>query len=120
MKKYTDLEYLRLSKGERFKYRFLSFFAAIPVACWRFILNIGKWFKKAGLAVAGEAKDIWTTFVDGDWKTKLSYLVMGFGCIARGQILRGLLFLLFEAVFIGYMVLMGAEYLSLLPSLGTT
>ena len=119
MKKYTDLEYLRLSKWERFKYRFLSFFAAIPVAIWRFILSIGGVFKKVGLAVANEAKDIWTTFVQGDWKTKISYLVMGFGCIARGQILRGLLFLLFEAVFIGYMVLMGAEYLSLLPSLGT-
>ena len=119
MKKYTDLEYLRLSKWERFKYRFLGFFAAIPVAIWHFILGIGGLFKKASLAVANEAKDIWTTFVNGDWKTKLSYLVMGFGCLARGQILRGILFLLFEVVFIGYMVLMGGSYLSLLPSLGT-
>ena len=95
MKKYTDLEYLRLSKWERFQYKFLSFFAAIPVAIWNLIKGIGGFFKKAGLAVAGEAKDIWTTFVEGDWKTKLSYLVMGFGSIARGQVLRGILFLLF-------------------------
>ena len=32
MKKYSDLEYLKLSKWERFKYRFVSFFASIPVA----------------------------------------------------------------------------------------
>ena len=31
MKKYSDLEYLQLSKWERFQYKFLSFFAAIPV-----------------------------------------------------------------------------------------
>ncbi|MBQ8150577.1 MAG: sugar ABC transporter permease [Clostridia bacterium] len=43
---------------------------------------------------------------------------MGFGNIARGQILRGLLFLVFEVVFIGYMILTGAHWLSMLPSLG--
>ena len=119
MKKYTDLEYLQLSKWERFRYKFLSFFAAIPVAVWNLFKGIGGFFRKAGLGIAHEAKDIWTTFVEGDWKTKLSFLVMGFGSIARGQVLRGLLFLLFEVVFIGYMVLMGAGYLGLLPTLGT-
>ena len=118
MKKYSDLEYLKLSKWERFKYRFVSFFASIPVAIWHAILGIGGWFKKAGLAIANEVKDIVMTFVNGDWKTKLSYLVMGFGNIARGQVLRGLLFLLFEVVFIGYMVLYGVYWMSMLPSLG--
>ncbi len=119
MKKYTDLEYLRLSKWQRFQYRFLSFFASIPVAIWRAICGIGGWFKKAGLAVANEVKDIVQTFVQGDWKTKLSYPIMGFGNIARGQVLRGCLFLLFEVVFILYMALMGGQYLSLLGTLGT-
>ena len=118
MKKYTDLEYLRLSKWERFQYKFLSFFAAIPMAIWHAICKIGNWFKKAGLAIGNEAKDIVQTFIQGDWKTKLSYLIMGFGSIARGQVLRGLLFLLFEVVFIGYMVLAGIYWLSMLPSLG--
>ena len=118
MKKYSDLEYLRLSKWNKFTYRFLSFFASIPVAIWNGIKNIGLWFKKAGLAIAGEAKDIVQTFIEGDWKTKLSYLVMGFGNIARGQVLRGLLFLLFEVVFIGYMILAGIYWMSMLPSLG--
>ena len=118
MKKYSDLEYLRLSKWNKFTYRFLSFFASIPVAIWNGIKNIGLWFKKAGLTIAGEAKDIVQTFIEGDWKTKLSYLVMGFGNIARGQVLRGLLFLLFEVVFIGYMILTGIYWMSMLPSLG--
>ena len=118
MKKYSDLEYLKLSKWERFKYKFLSFFAAIPVAIWHAILGIGGWFKKAGLAIAGEVKDVIQTFVQGDWKTKLSYVIMGFGSIARGQVLRGLLFLIFEIVFIGYMIIAGVYWMSMLPSLG--
>ena len=44
---------------------------------------------------------------------------MGFGSIARGQILRGLLFLLFEVVFIVYMITAGFHWLGKLPSLGT-
>ena len=119
MKLNDELEYLKLSKWKKFVYRLQSFFASIPTAIWNLFKGIGGFFKKAGLGIANEAKDIWTTFVDGDWKTKLSYLVMGFGNIARGQVLRGLLFLLFEVVFIGYMVLMGAEYLGLLSTLGT-
>ena len=43
---------------------------------------------------------------------------MGLGSIARGQVLRGLMFLLFEAVFLFYMITTGGYWLSLLPSLG--
>jgi arabinogalactan oligomer/maltooligosaccharide transport system permease protein len=113
-----ELEYLKLSKWQKFVYRLRRFFTSIPKALGNFLLKIGLFFKKFGLAVANEFKDIWTTFVQGDWKTKVSYLVMGFGCIARGQILRGIVFLLMEVVFIGYMILMGGHYLALLPSLG--
>ncbi len=66
MKQYSDLEYLQLSKGQKFGYRVASFFAGIPKAIGRFFLGIGKGLKNAGLAVAREAKDIVQTFVQGD------------------------------------------------------
>ena len=49
-----------------------------------------------------------------------SFLVMGLGNIAAGQIIKGLLFLAIEAGFITYMVLPmgGAYWLSMLPGLG--
>ncbi len=118
MKTYSDLEFLKLSKGQKLLYRLGSFFAAIPRGLKNLVLGIGRWIGRAGQTVGREIKDIISTFVNGDWKTKLSFLVMGFGCLARGQILRGLLFLLFEIVFIGYMVLSGGYWLSMLPSLG--
>ncbi len=118
MKTYSDLEFLKLSKGKKTLYKIGRFFASIP----RGILNVflGLWglIKKCGVGIGREIKDIASTFAHGDWKTKTSFLIMGFGNLARGQILRGLLFLLFEAVFIGYMVLTGGYWLSMLPSLG--
>ncbi len=118
MKKYSDLEYLRLSKGQKFAYRLASFFCGIPQALLGFLLGIGRFFKKIVQSVGGEIADLVLTFKNGDWKTRISYLVMGFGSMARGQILRGLLFLLFEAVFIFYMIFAGGHWLSMLPSLG--
>ncbi len=118
MKQYTDLEFLRLSKGQKFLYKLGRFFASIPGGIARFFLNIFQALKKGACAIGREFSEIGATFVQGDWKTKLSFLVMGFGNMARGQILRGILFLLFEVVFIGYMVLTGGYWLSMLPSLG--
>ncbi len=118
MKQYSDLEFLRLSKWQRFCYKFLAFFAAIPHAIANFFIKIGKGIKTAFVKVVDEFRDIGLTFAHGDWKTKVSYLVMGFGNMARGQVLRGILFLLFELVFIFYMVTTGGYWLSMLPSLG--
>ena len=118
MKTYSDLEYLQLSKGKKFLYKLASFFISIPRGIKNGFLNIGRFFAKIGAGIAGEAKDIALTFKNGDFKTKLSFFIMGFGCLARGQILRGLMFLLFEAVFIFYMVTSGAHWLAMLPSLG--
>ena len=120
MKRYTDMEYLRLSKGRKFLYKIAAFFCAIPRGLKNFFLGIVRAVVNFFQSIGREFADIFTTFVKGDWKTKLSYFVMGFGNIARGQILRGLLFLLFEAVFIVYMIVAGAKWLSMLPSLGKT
>ena len=118
MKRYNDLEYLRLSRWEKFLYRLASFFLSIPTALKNAVLGLGRFFKNVFAAVGREFADVFTTFKNGDWKTKVSYLVMGFGSIARGQVLRGLMFLLFEVVFIFYLITAGFHWLGLLPTLG--
>ena len=119
MKKYSDLEYLRLPKMKRFLYTLMCVICGIPSGIWNGIKAIGKFFANFGKSVVNEFKDISLTWKNGDWKTRLSFFVMGFGSIARGQVLRGILFLLMELVFIGYMILAGGHWLSMLPSLGT-
>lgn len=65
-----------------------------------------------------DMKDIGTTFAYGDWKTRVSYVIMGFGSIARKQFLKGFLFLTFEIAYIGYMIIGGAGYLAKFDNLG--
>ncbi len=119
MKQYTDLEYLKLSKPERFANKFSRFFFGIPRALLKALKAIGRFFVKIGKAIANVFLKIGRTFARGDWKTRVSYFVMGFGNLARGQILRGLLFLLFEIVFIGYIAIWGWKWLAQIGSLGT-
>ncbi len=118
MKKLTDLEYLKLSRGQRILHKISSFFASIPAGIGHLFLSIGKGIGKIGTGIGNEFADLWNTFKNGDAPTRVSYLVMGFGNLCRGQILRGLLFLLFEIVFVVYMAVSGGYWLSMLPSLG--
>ena len=50
----------------------------------------------------------------------LSCLIMGFGNFAAGQIIKGLIFMAIEVVFIGFMLIKsgGLHWLGLMPSLG--
>ncbi len=118
MKNYSDLEYLKLSRMQKFLRRLAGFFISIPLGIWHFIVKCGKGIGRGFAAIGREAKDIGVTFAEGDWKTKISFVIMGFGSIMRGQILRGLMFLVFEAVFIIYMITTGGYWMSMLPSLG--
>ena len=118
MANYSDLEYLRLSKWNKFTYKLGHGLAAIPRGIGHFFLKIGKGIGKLFAGIGRGLADIGGTFKNGDGITKGSFVVMGLANMARGQFLRGILFLLFEIVFIFYMVTTGAYWLSMLPSLG--
>ncbi len=121
MEKYRELsalEYLQLKKHQKLWYNFISFIISIPYRLLNLIFTIGRTFKRLGLYIGGECVDVFNTFKNGDWKTRVSFIVMGFGSIARGQILRGLLFLIFEVVFIAYMICWGGSWLAKLSLTG--
>ena len=104
MKKLNDLEYLKLSKCEAFFYKLKLFFCAIPLWFVKLGKTIWGFIKKCGLGIRDEFVDIFNTFRKGNWAVKLSFLIFGFGNFYYGQIMRGVLVLLFQVVFIGYMV----------------
>lgn len=118
MKQYTDLELLKLNKLQMFGYKLKKFFFAIPSWFKNTGIKLAKFVKNLAISIYLFFKNIVMTFVKGDWKTRVSYLVMGFGSIARGQILRGVLFALMEVVFIWYMIATGGYYVGKLNSLG--
>ncbi len=67
----------------------------------------------------GWLSDVGYVITKGDWKSKLSLLIMGFGQLMRGQIVKGLAFLATEVLFILYMMRWGMFYLSKFSTLGT-
>lgn len=119
MEKLDTLTYLRLSRYQKFLYKLKCFFCGIPGWFLNIFKKIWHLIKAFGLFIANTFSDIGRTFVRGSWKTKVSYVIMGFGSICYGQWLRGIVFLIFEAVFIFYMALYGVHWLSKFGTLGT-
>ena len=56
-------------------------------------------------------KNLYYAVKDGSYKTRLSLLVMGFGQIAEGQILKGILYLLVQGLFLLFMIFFGGRYI---------
>ncbi len=115
----TELEFLKLSKPAKTGYKLLSFFKALPMRVFNalkglvmFVVNMIKKF-------FSEVKDVCLTFKNGDWKTRVSFVIMGFGSAMRGQWFRGVLFFLFQTVFNMYMLFFGGAYLAKMGTLGT-
>ena len=118
MKILNDLEYLRLSKFKKFLYSILIFFISIPEFIFNMIKKVGLLIKKGILVVVNIIKTIILTFIKGNWKTKVSYVILGFGNFTKGQKLKGILFFVFQLVFVIYMLLYGIHWLSQMDNLG--
>lgn len=114
----VDLEYLKKTPIERFWYNVKRKIKRIPAWLAATIKAVPKKLYKLWLAFAGIFVNIGTAAKEGDWKTRSSLLVMGFGLIARKQYLRGILYLVFELLFLGYMTFFGWKYLVKIGSLG--
>lgn len=118
MKRMPELKYLGLHPVLRKLYDIAMWFAGIPGALLRLLkkIPVGIWH---GLCAVGRFfRELGHMFADGDLKTKLSFVIMGFGQFFRRQAGRAILFLLLEAVFIWFMVGFGGGYLAGLRNLG--
>lgn len=115
----TFVEYKMLNPFQRFAYNFKKFICNIPHAVANFFKALGRaivsFFKGIGKGFANYG----TTFVKGDWATKLSYLIFGVGDLHKGKYYKGILFFLSEVLYILYMVFFGWTYLKDFGTLGT-
>lgn len=118
MKKLSWLEYNDLDTFHKILYKIQCFFCAIPVFLLNILKGIGGFFKKTGCAIGNEFKDLVMTFVKGSFRTKISYVIMGFGNLTCMQFVRGLLFLALEVVFFWYTVTTGSYWINKLRTLG--
>ncbi len=107
MNRLNDLEYLKLNKFQTFWYKLKLYIFMIPAWLGSLFRKIGKFILGCGRALRDEIFDIGNTFAKGNAAVRISFFIFGFGNIYYGQVLRGILFLLFEAVFFIYLFLPG-------------
>lgn len=115
----TFIEYKALSPSQKAIYKIKEFFSMLPGRLKAFFIAIGKFFKNLFVGIGRGVKGFGSRFAKGDFATKLSYIVMGFGNFTRGQVVKGLIFLLLEVAYIMYMVFFGSTYISKFGTLGT-
>ena len=105
--KYID--YVQLNPFQKIWYNLKTFFIALPGNIVKIFKAIGRFFKKLGIGIGKGVAGYFSRFVKGDWATKLSYIIMGFGNMMKGQIIKGIIFLLTEVAFIAFMIFFGAD-----------
>lgn len=76
--------------------------------------------RKKNTSQEGVVKFLKRAFQEGNARTRISFLVMGFANLAGGQIAKGIFFLLAEAGFLFYMIQSGFHAIFSLGTLGQT
>ncbi len=115
----ASLEYLSMTKPKRFLKRTLLFFKSIPLGIWKAIKSIPYYIMCFFKAIGRYFYGLYEALRYGNYKVKLSTIIFGFGCLSYKQIWRGILLLLYEIVFICYMIFFGGGYIAKLGTLGT-
>lgn len=113
------IEYKQLNPFQKFAYNFTEFFKKLPGRVANFFKAIGRFFVRLFTGIGKGVANYVMRFIKGDWSTKVSYLIFGFGNMVKGQIIKGLLFLAAEVGYILYMILFGSVYISKFGTLGT-
>ncbi len=96
-----------------FIWTIIKAFLNIFVGLYKTVIFIGKTIYKG-------VKSYTKIFIQGNWKTRLSFLFMGAGNVFNKQIAKGVAYFITEIGFILMMVFFGGYYLSLINTLGTT
>lgn len=115
----NDLEYMSMNWFQKLTYKFRAFFVGLFSGFVAFFKHLPGKIANFFIAIWEKLKFLGLTFKEGDYKTRLSYIVMGFSNLVRGQIIKGLLYLFCETAFVLYMITSGGAALKGLISLGT-
>ena len=115
----TTIEYLSLPVHKRVLYKTLSALCSIPRAIWNFLsVTLIGFFTSIGKKIARYFINIVDVFKGGDWKTRTSFFLMGYGHITRKSLVKGLMYLIYQIAFIAFMLTTGIEALTKIGSFG--
>lgn len=103
--------YFLMNPFQKFFYKTKRAIKNFPSALAGFFMAIGKGIARLFIGLGNGIKDYFAGFAKGNALTRGSYAIMGLGHMGRGQVAKGLIYLLVEILFVLYMVFFGAPYL---------
>ncbi len=114
------VDYITMSAYKRLAFRTLNGIKNFPQRLVKLFSTLGHKILSGLSSIKKNVINYFVTFKDGDFRTRLSYIIMGSGCFLRGQIIKGLGLLFIQASFYVYLLSFGISQLALLPSLGVS
>ena len=115
----TTIKYLSLTKPQRFLVDVGRFFKGIGLGFVNFFKRLPSKFLSLFNKICAPFRVIKDAWVKGSWGVRTNFLVFGFYQLTHHEIMRGLLYLMYEVVFIWFMIGTGVPYLAKLGSLGS-
>lgn len=109
MKTLSYIEYCALPPFNQFLYNIYSTILKVVFGVWNFIKQLGRGIVNFFVKIGKAFQKMYLSFKYGDIYTKLSFGLMGISHIKRGQIVKGIFMLLFEILFIVFMVIFGGS-----------
>ena len=106
-----DLSYYKMTPWQRFIFKTKGFFKGLGKGIVGFFVNIFKAIIGFFVGIGKGFKEFGLNFWRGDYLTKLSHGFMGLSHLFRGQVVRGIVYLVLEAAFVLYMALFGGKYI---------
>ena len=106
-----DLNYYKMTPAQRLIHKVTGFFKSFGKGFAGFFVRIYKAIIGFFVGIGAGIKEFALNFYHGDALTKSSYFLIGLSHICRGQIVRGIIYLLLEVAFVLYMILFGGKYL---------
>lgn len=115
----TKIQYLSLSKSERFLVNVGDFFKGVGKGFINFFKNIPFALLKFWHKICAPFRTIGRAWTHGSWFVRGNFLVFGLYQLFHGELFRGILYLLYEVVFIWFFISIGIPTLGALGTLGT-
>ena len=94
------IDYVTMPFHRRVFHRLTNGFRSLPGNVKKIGQAAGRSMLRLGKRFAVGAANYFRTFKEGDFKTRLSYLVMGSGSFLRGQFIKGFGLLFLQGAFI--------------------
>lgn len=115
----ADLDYLSASALKRARIRFGRWAKSLPGRIGSFFASIPRRIAGGTARIASAVGSFFRIFIRGDAFTKLSFFIMGAGCLRRRRFFTGAFYLLAQILFWIFFASFGIVYIGKLSTLGT-